>query len=57
VFGSQQGALKQKQNADPDVVGWFLGGQKSTRVGQFFGVFFVFLNSPHRETPKKRDKS
>jgi hypothetical protein len=29
-----------------DVVGWFLGGQKSTRVGQ------MFFYSPHRETPK-----
>jgi hypothetical protein len=42
-----------------DVVGWLLGGQKSTRAGQFFlGDFFVvFLNSPHLETPEtKRDK-
>jgi hypothetical protein len=48
-----QGALKTKVT-DPYVVGWFLGGQKSTRVGQIFlGDFFiVFLNSPHRETPK-----
>jgi hypothetical protein len=36
------------------VVGWFLGGQKSTRVGQIFSrdFFIMFLNSPHRETPK-----
>jgi hypothetical protein len=39
---------------DPYVVGWFLGGQKSTKVGQIvLEIFFiVFLNSPHRETPK-----
>jgi hypothetical protein len=38
-----QGALKTK-TTDPDVVGWFLGGQKSTRVGQFFFVIlFYFL--------------
>jgi hypothetical protein len=31
------------------VVGWFLGGQKSTRAGQIFlwDFFIVFLNSPH----------
>jgi hypothetical protein len=36
------------------VVGWFLGGQKSTRVGQIFlrEFFIVVLNSPRRETPK-----
>jgi hypothetical protein len=44
------------------VVGWFLGGQKSTRAGQlFFQVrqgtvsetfLSFFFNSPHRETPK-----
>ena len=36
------------------VVGWFHGGQKSTRAGQIFfrDFFIVFLNSPHRETPK-----
>jgi hypothetical protein len=39
---------------DLDVVGWFLGGQKSTRVGQVFfrDFLIVFLHSPHRETPK-----
>jgi hypothetical protein len=36
------------------VDGWFLGGQKSTRAGWIFLRFFiVFLNAPHRETPKK----
>jgi hypothetical protein len=45
---------QKKKVTDPYVVGWFLGGQKSTRAGQiFFREFFiVFLNSPHRETPK-----
>jgi hypothetical protein len=48
-----QGALKKKVT-DLGVVGWFLGGQKSTRIGQIFfrDFFIVFLNSPHRETPK-----
>jgi hypothetical protein len=44
----------KRKVTDPYVVGWFLGGQKSTRVGQIFfrDFFIVFLNSPHRETPK-----
>jgi hypothetical protein len=43
----------KKKVTDPYVVGWFLGGQKSTRVGQKkTEVFILFLNSPHRETPK-----
>jgi hypothetical protein len=48
-----QGALKKKVTG-LGVVGWFLGGQKSTRVGQIFSrdFFIVFLNSPYRETPK-----
>jgi hypothetical protein len=48
-----QGALKKKVT-DPYVVGWFLGGQKSTRAGQIFfrDFFIVFFYSPHRETPK-----
>jgi hypothetical protein len=39
---------------DLGVVGWFLGGQKSTRAGQFFfrDFLIVFLNSPRRETAK-----
>jgi hypothetical protein len=50
-----QGAL-QKKATDPDVVGWFLGGQKSTRVGQFFLDFFlvVFL-FPLQRNAQKRD--
>jgi hypothetical protein len=53
VFAAPKGHSKKKVT-DLGVVGWFLGGQKSTRVGQIcFRVFFiVFLNSPHRETPK-----
>jgi hypothetical protein len=53
AWGRGRRALKKKVT-DLDVVGWFLGGQKSTRVGQFFlGDFFiVFLNSPHRKTSK-----
>jgi hypothetical protein len=48
-----QGALKKKVT-DPYVVGWFLGGQKSTRASPIFprDFYIVFLNSPHRETPK-----
>jgi hypothetical protein len=44
----------KKKVTDLGVVGWFLGGQKSTRVGHIFfrDFFIVFLNSPHRETPK-----
>jgi hypothetical protein len=46
-----------KQMTYLDVVGWILGGQKGTKAGRFFSIFFVvFLNSPHREMPKKRDK-
>jgi hypothetical protein len=42
---------------DPDVVGWFLGGQQSTRAGQFFAPdFIVFFYSAHRETPKNMVK-
>jgi hypothetical protein len=38
---------------DTYVVGWFLGGQKSTKAGHIFSIFFIVpLNSPHRETPK-----
>jgi hypothetical protein len=50
-----RGTQKSKKKVtDLDVVGWFLGGQKSTRAGQVFfrDFFIVFLNSPHRETPK-----
>jgi hypothetical protein len=44
----------KKRMTDPNVVGWFLEDQKSTRAGQFFfrDFFIVFLNSPHRETSK-----
>jgi hypothetical protein len=51
----EQGVLNKK-TTDPDVVGWFLGGQKSTRVGQYLFRFFsiVILKSFHRETPKTR---
>jgi hypothetical protein len=35
-----QGALIKKVT-DLDVVGWFLGGQKSTRAGQFFWEIFL----------------
>jgi hypothetical protein len=46
------GALKNKLT-DLGVVGWFLGGQKVPGLVSFFVRFFiVFLNSPHRETPK-----
>jgi hypothetical protein len=39
---------------DLGVVGWFLGGQKSTRAGQnkLCDFFIVLLNCPHRETPE-----
>jgi hypothetical protein len=56
LIGPQQHAKghSKKKVTDLGVVGWFLGGQKSTRVGQIFvrDFFIVFLNSPHRETPK-----
>jgi hypothetical protein len=40
----------QNKMTDPDVVGWFLGGPKHTRVGQIFSIVFIVLcNSPHRE--------
>jgi hypothetical protein len=36
-WGSPMGTPKQM--TDPDVVGWFLGGQKNTRAGHFFRFF------------------
>jgi hypothetical protein len=56
-----QGALK-KQMTDPYVVGWFPGGQKSTRAGQSFSRDFcrVFeLPSPRnaqKYDQKNREK-
>jgi hypothetical protein len=42
---------------DLDVVGWFLGGQRSTRVDFSWGKYLLlFLNSPHRETSKNAKK-
>jgi hypothetical protein len=43
----------QKKNPGTPVVGGWVRGQRRTRVS-FFPDFFkiVFLNSPHRETPK-----
>jgi hypothetical protein len=43
----------QNEMADLDMVGWFLGGQKSTRVENKIGKYFCcFFNSPPLETPK-----
>jgi hypothetical protein len=52
-FKGHSSHSKQKVT-DPYVVGWFLGGQKKYQGwSDFFRDFFiVFLNSPHRETPK-----
>jgi hypothetical protein len=52
-----QGALKKKVTG-PYVVGWFLGGQKSTRAGQIFfrDFFIVFLELPSPRNAQKRDK-
>jgi hypothetical protein len=39
------------------VVGWFLGGKKMPVPGPvsfFADIFVVFLDSPHRETPKNQ---
>jgi hypothetical protein len=51
-----KGAI-QKKTTDPDVVGWLLGSSEAEKVPgsvssppDFFKI--VFLNSPHRETPK-----
>jgi hypothetical protein len=48
----------KKKVTDPYVVGWFLGGQKSTRVGQiFFGDFFYrVFELPSPRNAQKRDK-
>jgi hypothetical protein len=48
----------KKKPTDPDVVGWFLGGQKSTRAGQFF--FYLFyrafeIPSQTRNTEKHKN--
>jgi hypothetical protein len=52
-----QGALKKKVT-DPYVVGWFLGGQKSTRVGQvFFEIFYRVFELPSPRNAQKRDKT
>jgi hypothetical protein len=47
----------RKKIGDPRGGGW-VGQRPKKDWGQIFSdVFFVvFLNSPHRETPKKRDK-
>jgi hypothetical protein len=52
-----KGALKTNPT-DPYVVGWFLGGQKSTRVGWIFFRDFLscFLTPLTEKRPKKRDK-
>jgi hypothetical protein len=47
-----------KKPTDPDVVGWFLGGQKSTRAGQFF--LFIFdrvFELPSPRNAQKLDKT
>jgi hypothetical protein len=45
----------KKKVTDLDVVGWFLGGQKSTRVGQFF--FEIFLSCFCTPLTEKRPKT
>jgi hypothetical protein len=54
-----QGALK-KNTTGLDVVGWFLGGQKSTSAGQISPEFFyrVFdLTSPRKAHKRGNEKS
>jgi hypothetical protein len=51
-----QGALKTNLT-DPHVVGWFLGGQKSTRVGQILcEIFNRVFELPSPRNAQKRDK-
>jgi hypothetical protein len=53
---SVQGALK-KVLTDLGVVGWFLGGQKSTRAGQIFcEIFYRVFELPSPRNAQKRDK-
>jgi hypothetical protein len=57
-FSKDQGAAKKNNQGPP----WWVGGseyEKGLGSDLFFRYFFiVFLNSPHRETPKnqKREK-
>jgi hypothetical protein len=46
--------ISNKKKSVTPVVGGWVRGQKRTRVRFIFPIFFliVFLNSPHRETPK-----
>jgi hypothetical protein len=47
----------KKKVTDLDVVGWFLGGQKSTRVGQIFSeIFYRVFELPSPRNVQKRDK-
>jgi hypothetical protein len=48
-----------KKVTDPHVVvvGWFLGGQKSARAGQFFPeIFYRVFELPSPRNAQKRDK-
>jgi hypothetical protein len=52
VRGVGTSGRQNKKSVTPVVGGW-VRGQKRTRVRFIFLIFFmVFLNSPHRETPK-----
>jgi hypothetical protein len=47
----------QNKMTDLGVVGWFLGGQGSTRTGQIFGeIFFRVFELPSPKNAQKRDK-
>jgi hypothetical protein len=47
----------KKKVTGPYVVGWFLGGQKSTRVGQIFGeILLSCFELPLPRNAQKRDK-
>jgi hypothetical protein len=64
VASNKQGAASRKEGALQTktdgpwggVVGWFLGGQKSTRAGQFFcEIFYRVFEPPSPRNAQKRD--
>jgi hypothetical protein len=47
----------KKKVTDLGVVGWFLGGQKSTRAGQIFlEIFYRLFELPSPRNAQKRAK-
>jgi hypothetical protein len=50
---TRQGAGKKKKKTGTPVVGGWVRVRNKDQGQTFFGIFFiVFLNSPHRETPR-----